>query len=64
VNSIGNLGGFGGPYVVGWIKDGTGTFVAGLYFLAACAPGSGIVALLAVRPALVPARPVGLEPAE
>jgi MFS transporter, ACS family, tartrate transporter len=50
--------------VIGWIKNGTGSFVAGLYFLAACALGSGIVALLAVRPAQVPARPVGLEPAE
>jgi hypothetical protein len=50
--------------VIGRIKDGTGSFVAGLYVLAACAPGSGIVALLAVRTAQVPARPVGLEPAE
>jgi hypothetical protein len=50
--------------VIGWIKDGIGSFVAGLYLLAACALGSGIVARLAVRPAQVPARPAGLEPAE
>jgi MFS transporter, ACS family, tartrate transporter len=29
VNSIGNPGGFVGPYVVGWIKDATGSFEAG-----------------------------------
>ncbi|HKA47935.1 MAG TPA: MFS transporter [Methyloceanibacter sp.] len=50
VNSIGNLGGYVGPFVVGWIKDGTGSFEAGLYFLAASALMSGIVAYLAVQP--------------
>ena len=24
INSIGNLGGFVGPYAIGWIKDATG----------------------------------------
>jgi ACS family tartrate transporter-like MFS transporter len=50
VNSIGNLGGYVGPFVVGWIKDGTGSFEAGLYFLAACALLSGIIACVAFRP--------------
>ena len=27
VNSIGNLAGFAGPYLVGWIKNGTGAYV-------------------------------------
>ena len=40
INSIGNLGGFVGPYAVGWIKDSTGSYEAGLYFLAACALAS------------------------
>jgi ACS family tartrate transporter-like MFS transporter len=35
VNSIGNLGGFVGPYLVGWIRDATGGFTAGLLALAA-----------------------------
>lgn len=35
VNSIGNLGGFVGPIVVGWIRDATGGFSAGLLTLAA-----------------------------
>jgi MFS transporter, ACS family, tartrate transporter len=34
VNSIGNLGGFVGPYLVGWIRDATGGFTAGLLTLA------------------------------
>ena len=34
VNSIGNLGGFLGPYMMGWLKDTTGSFTAGLYGLA------------------------------
>ncbi|MDP4021923.1 hypothetical protein Q8W71_04735 [Methylobacterium sp. NEAU 140] len=29
INSIGNLGGFIGPYVVGWIRQETHSFEAG-----------------------------------
>ena len=35
VNSVGNLGGFVGPFLVGWIRDVTGGFTAGLLTLAA-----------------------------
>jgi ACS family tartrate transporter-like MFS transporter len=51
VNSIGNLGRFVGPYAVGWIKESTGSFEAGLYLLAACALVSATVTVIAVRPA-------------
>jgi MFS transporter, ACS family, tartrate transporter len=34
INSIGNLGGFFGPWYVGWMKDTTGSFSGGLYGLA------------------------------
>jgi MFS transporter, ACS family, tartrate transporter len=34
INSIGSLAGFGGPYLMGWIKDATGSAVTGLLFLA------------------------------
>jgi ACS family tartrate transporter-like MFS transporter len=51
VNSIGNLGGYVGPFIVGWIKDSTGSFEAGLYFLAASALASGIIAWFAVQSA-------------
>ena len=30
VNSVGNLGGFFGPFAMGWLKDATGSFSAGL----------------------------------
>jgi MFS family permease len=35
INSVGNLAGFCGPYAVGFLKQLTGTNVAGLYLLAA-----------------------------
>ncbi|MNR91716.1 putative tartrate transporter [compost metagenome] len=34
INSIGNLGGFAGPVMIGWVKDQTGSFAGGLYFVA------------------------------
>jgi ACS family tartrate transporter-like MFS transporter len=34
INCIGNLGGFAGPYLVGWIKQSTGSFGAGMGVLA------------------------------
>ncbi|WNB92922.1 MFS transporter [Bacillus sp. NEB1478] len=33
INSIGNLGGFVGPYMIGYLNDLTGNMEAGLYFL-------------------------------
>jgi nitrate/nitrite transporter NarK len=33
INSVGNLGGFFGPYIVGYIKDITGSFHNGMIFL-------------------------------
>ncbi|MBV6759168.1 MFS transporter [Rhodococcus opacus] len=35
INSIGNLGGFAGPYALGFAKDSTGSSTAGLIFLSA-----------------------------
>src|SRR5882724_1138977 len=34
INSIGNLAGFGGPFLIGWIKDSTGSTANGLLALA------------------------------
>ena len=36
INSIGNLGGFVGPYAMGYIRELTGSFNGGLLFLVAC----------------------------
>lgn len=49
INSVGNLGGFVGPYAVGWIKDATGSFVGGLYALAGLAIIAAVTTLVFVR---------------
>jgi MFS transporter, ACS family, tartrate transporter len=35
INSVGNLGGFVGPYMMGWVEHTTGSFVGGLVVLSA-----------------------------
>jgi len=45
INSIGNLGGFVGPAMIGWIKDMTGSFQGGLYFVAALLVLSAVLTL-------------------
>jgi ACS family tartrate transporter-like MFS transporter len=50
INSVGNLGGFAGPYIMGWVKNATGNFNAGLYVLAAFGIAASIVTLIIVRP--------------
>lgn len=44
INSVGNLGGFAGPYAMGFLRDHTSSFAAGIGTLSA---GAGIAALLA-----------------
>jgi MFS family permease len=46
INSIGNLGGFVGPYAIGWIKDATGEIALGLVVLAAGPIMAGVVTFL------------------
>jgi ACS family tartrate transporter-like MFS transporter len=46
INSIGNLGGFVGPSMIGWIKERTGSFAGGLYFVAGLLIVSAAVTLL------------------
>lgn len=45
INSIGNLAGFVGPFLIGYIKDATGSFALGLMPLVAFAVVSGLVVL-------------------
>ena len=45
INSIGNLGGFFGPTIVGWVRDWTGSFAGGLYALGAFALMSAFISL-------------------
>ena len=49
INSIGNLGGFAGPFMIGWIKDQTGSFLGGLYFVAGLLVLSAILTLVLAR---------------
>ena len=49
INSIGGIGGYAGPLVVGWVKDTTHSFEAGLYFLASCAFASAVLAFFGTR---------------
>ncbi|HVZ07970.1 MFS transporter [Rhodopila sp.] len=48
INSVGNLAGFFGPFIMGWLKDLTGGFSAGLWVISACAV-MGMVIVLALR---------------
>jgi len=43
INSVGNLGGFFGPWYVGKMKDLTGSYSGGLYGLAALCIAAGII---------------------
>jgi nitrate/nitrite transporter NarK len=46
INSLGNLSGFAGPYAMGYLKDLTGDFTAGLLLLAGCALLGAIVVVM------------------
>jgi ACS family tartrate transporter-like MFS transporter len=46
INSLGNLGGFFGPWYVGVMKDMTGSYAGGLYGLALLCLGSALVCAL------------------
>ena len=43
INAVGNLGGFIGPFLMGWIRDASGDFRIGLQVLATAALLSGLV---------------------
>jgi MFS transporter, ACS family, tartrate transporter len=49
INSLGNLGGFFGPTIVGWAKQLTGSFAGGFYALALCALVSAVVSLIGLN---------------
>jgi sugar phosphate permease len=54
VTAIGNIGGFAGPYVVGLVRDATGSFAGALLTFSALSLAAGLLALR-----LRPARPGG-----
>jgi ACS family tartrate transporter-like MFS transporter len=46
INALGNVGGFAGPFMIGWIKDATGSFTWGLLAAAGSVLLTGIIAVL------------------
>jgi ACS family tartrate transporter-like MFS transporter len=46
INSIGNLAGFGGPYLIGWIKEATGNTSNGLLVLSLFPLAAGLLVFI------------------
>ena len=46
INSVGNLGGFWGPYIIGFVRNATGTFRGGLLIAATTLALSGVIVLM------------------
>lgn len=65
INAIGNLSGFVGPYLVGYIKDRTGGFEGGLLCLAAFGAIAMVIVLMLRHDGALEEAPVGqVRPAE
>ncbi|MBX3277626.1 MAG: MFS transporter [Acidobacteria bacterium] len=45
INSFGNLGGFAGPYITGWVRQTTGSFAGGELYMAASLAAAGLLIL-------------------
>jgi ACS family tartrate transporter-like MFS transporter len=54
INSFGNLSGFVGPYLTGWLQGITGDFRAGMFVVAGFMVLSGVVVLVVARKAVGP----------
>jgi sugar phosphate permease len=60
INSVGNLGGFVGPYLTGWVRQTTGSFAGALLYLAVSLTAAGLLILTLRRAPAGPAgRPAG-----
>lgn len=49
INSMGNLGGFAGPLLIGWLKDKLGSYAAGLYAVGGMLALSAVVVVAMAR---------------
>lgn len=56
INAIGNLAGFVSPYLVGWVKDTTGTTAVGMYVIAGFLLLAGALVVFGTQPAGASAR--------
>jgi ACS family tartrate transporter-like MFS transporter len=50
INSVGNLGGFAGPYLIGWVRTNTNSFTWGLVTLALILLSGAVVTVAARKP--------------
>ena len=53
INSMGNVGGFVGPYLTGWIRQSTGSFAAAMLYMAMSLAAAGLL-ILTLRKKLPP----------
>jgi nitrate/nitrite transporter NarK len=60
VNACGAVGGFVGPYAIGWLRDATHAYTTGLWAIAACLAVGAALVLIDARASQTPA----LTPAE
>jgi nitrate/nitrite transporter NarK len=49
INSVGNLSGFFGPFIIGWLKDLTNSTASGMYMLAVVQIAGGLTVLTLPR---------------
>jgi ACS family tartrate transporter-like MFS transporter len=65
INSLGNLGGWAGPYVVGYVREATGSFKIGVLYLSFTALVGAILVLTirAAKPDKVPALAIPINSA-
>jgi ACS family tartrate transporter-like MFS transporter len=49
INSMGNVGGFVGPLLIGWMKDRWGSYAIGLYTVGALSAMSAVVVVALAR---------------
>jgi len=62
INSVGNVGGFWAPFLVGWIKDATGNFEMVFYALPVFMLLAAVVTAIGVQAPRRRVWPRGLEP--
>ena len=61
VNSAGAVGAFCGPYAMGWLRDHTHSYVAGLWTIAACVLAGALLLIPDARAPRTP-QPQGVQP--
>jgi D-galactonate transporter len=64
INAVGNLAGFFGPFIMGWLKDFTGNFASGLWAISGFALMGMVIVLLLRHDIALEAAPGSVRAAE